>query len=165
MDQIVNYFLKNVRNKQEEEFWVLFSQPVKAIFRSEYYLVMRSCEEFRFRMLYLPPVAVKQLLVENCPIGTQKVNRVKVGWVNRILKWYNILDRNDTTGDIRQDNHDSCHIPGDKKMFCQVNNIISSNLQADAVLLALCGRVRVVTTKHQTVAGEPAVLERKTSSV
>ena len=76
MDQIVNYFLKNVRNKQEE-----------AIFRSEYYLVMRSCEEFRFRMLYLPPVAVKQLLVENCPIGTQKVNRVKVGWVNRILKW------------------------------------------------------------------------------
>ena len=48
---------------------------------------MRSCEEFRFRMLYLPPVAVKQLLVENCPIGTQKVNRVKVGWVNRILKW------------------------------------------------------------------------------
>ena len=87
MDQIVNYFLKNVRNKQEEEFWVLFSQPVKAIFRSEYYLVMRSCEEFRFRMLYLPPVAVKQLLVENCPIGTQKVNRVKVGWVNRILKW------------------------------------------------------------------------------
>ena len=87
MDQIVNYFLKNVRNKQEEEFWVLFSQPVKAIFRSEYYLVMRSCEEFRFRMLYLPPVAVKQLLVENRPIGTQKVNRVKVGWVNRILKW------------------------------------------------------------------------------
>ena len=33
-------------------------------------------------------------------------------------------------------------------------------LEADAVLLALCGRVRVVTTKHQTVAGEPAVLER-----
>ena len=33
-------------------------------------------------------------------------------------------------------------------------------LETDAVLLALCGRVRVVTTKHQTVAGEPAVLER-----
>ena len=33
-------------------------------------------------------------------------------------------------------------------------------LEADAVLLALCGRVRVVTTKHQTVAGEPAVLRR-----
>ena len=34
------------------------------------------------------------------------------------------------------------------------------NLEADAVLLTLCGRVCVVTTKHQTVAGEPAVLER-----
>ena len=34
-------------------------------------------------------------------------------------------------------------------------------LEADAVLLALCGRVRVVTTKHQTVAGEPAVLKKK----
>ena len=33
-------------------------------------------------------------------------------------------------------------------------------LEADTVLLALCGRVRVVTTKHQTVAGEPAVLGR-----
>ena len=33
-------------------------------------------------------------------------------------------------------------------------------LETDAVLLALCGRVRVVTTKHQTVAGEPAVLKR-----
>ena len=33
-------------------------------------------------------------------------------------------------------------------------------LETDAVLLALCGRVRVVTTKHQTVAGEPAVLRR-----
>ena len=38
-------------------------------------------------------------------------------------------------------------------------------LEADAVLLALCGRVRVVTTKHQTVAGEPAVLRRKAISV
>ena len=38
-------------------------------------------------------------------------------------------------------------------------------LETDAVLLALCGRVRVVTTKHQTVAGEPAVLRRKTMSV
>ena len=34
-------------------------------------------------------------------------------------------------------------------------------LETDAVLLALCGRIRVVTTKHQTIAGEPAVLERK----
>ena len=34
-------------------------------------------------------------------------------------------------------------------------------LETDAVLLALCGRVRVVTTKHQTVAGEPAVLGEK----
>ena len=34
-------------------------------------------------------------------------------------------------------------------------------LEADAILLALCGRVRVVTTKHQTVAREPAVLRRK----
>ena len=38
-------------------------------------------------------------------------------------------------------------------------------LETDAVLLALCGRVRVVTTKHQTVAGEPAVLERNFVSV
>ena len=38
-------------------------------------------------------------------------------------------------------------------------------LETDAVLLALCGRVRVVTTKHQTVAGEPAVLRRKAMSV
>ena len=38
-------------------------------------------------------------------------------------------------------------------------------LETDAVLLALCGRVRVVTTKHQTVAGEPAVLRRKAISV
>ena len=34
-------------------------------------------------------------------------------------------------------------------------------LETDAVLLALCGRVRVVTTKHQTVAREPTVLRRK----
>ena len=46
--------------------------------------------------MYLPPVTVKQLLVEDCAIGTEKVNRIKVGWVNRILKWYNILDRNAT---------------------------------------------------------------------
>ena len=38
-------------------------------------------------------------------------------------------------------------------------------LEADAVLLALCGRVRVVTTKHQTVAGEAAVLRKKIASV
>ena len=38
-------------------------------------------------------------------------------------------------------------------------------LETNAVLLALCGRVRVVTTKHQTVAGEPAVLRRKAISV
>ena len=109
--------------------------------------------------IYLPPVTVKQLLVEDCAIGTEKVNRIKVGWVNRILKWYNILDRNDTTGDIRQDNHDSCHIPGDKKMFCQVNNIISSNLQADAVLLALSLRVGVVASEDETVAGEGGFLD------
>ena len=52
--------------------------------------------------MYLPPVTVKQLLVEDCAIGTEKVNRIKVGWVNRILKWYNILDRNDTTGGRHQ---------------------------------------------------------------
>ena len=109
--------------------------------------------------LYLPPVTVKQLLVEDCAIGTEKVYRIKVGWVNRILKWYNILDRNDTTGDIRQDNHDSCHIPGDKKMFCQVNNIISSDLQADAVLLTLSLRVRIVTAENETVAGEGGLLD------
>ena len=106
--------------------------------------------------LYLPPVTVKQLLVEDCAIGTEKVNRIKVGWVNRILKWYNILDRNDTTGDIRQDNHDSCHIPGDKKMFCQVNNIISSNLQADTVLLALCLRVGIITL-YEAITEETSV--------
>ena len=87
MDQIVNYFLKNVRNKQEEEFWVLFSQPVKAIFRSEYYLVMRSCEEFRFRMLYLPPVAVEQLLVENGAVGAKEGDRVKGCGINGVLQW------------------------------------------------------------------------------
>ena len=38
-------------------------------------------------------------------------------------------------------------------------------LETDAVLLALCGRIRVVTTKHQTVAREPAVLRKKTMSV
>ena len=38
-------------------------------------------------------------------------------------------------------------------------------LEADAVLLALCGRVRVVTTKHQTVAGEATVLERNCVSL
>ena len=108
--------------------------------------------------VYLPPVAVKQLLVEDSAIGTEKVNRIKVGWVNRILKWYNILDRNETTGDIRQDNHDSCHIPGDKKMSCQVNNIISSDLQADAVLLTLSVRVRVVTSKDETVTSEGGLL-------
>ena len=109
--------------------------------------------------IYLPPVTVKQLLVEDCAIGTEKVNRIKVGWVNRVLKWYNILDRNDTTGDIRQDNHDSCHIPGDKKMFCQVNNIISSDLQADAVLLTLSLGVRIVTAENETVAGEGGLLD------
>ena len=109
--------------------------------------------------LYLPPVTVKQLLVEDCAIGTEKVNRIKVGGVNRILKWYNILDRNDTTGDIRQDNHDSCHIPGDKKMFCQVNNIISSDLQADAVLLTLSLGVRIVTAENETVTGEGGLLD------
>ena len=108
--------------------------------------------------LYLPPVTVKQLLVEDCAIGTEKVNRIKVGWVNRILKWYNILHRNDITGDSRQDNHDTCHIPGDKKMFCQVNNIISSNLQADAVLLALSVRVSVVASEDETVTGEGGLL-------
>ena len=108
--------------------------------------------------MYLPPVTVKQLLVEDSAIGTEKVNRIKVGWVNRVLKRYNILDRNDTTGDIRQDNHSGCHIPGDKKMFCQVNNIISSNLQADAVLLTLSLRVCVVTSKDETVASEGGLL-------
>ena len=43
--------------------------------------------------MYLPPVTVKELLVENGPVGAQKVNRVKVGWVNRILKWENVLVR------------------------------------------------------------------------
>ena len=109
--------------------------------------------------MYLPPVTVKELLVEDCAIGTEKVYRIKVGWVYRILKWYNILHRNDITGDSRQDNHDTCHIPGDKKMFCQVNNIISSNLQADAVLLALSVRVSVVASEDETVAGEGSLLD------
>ena len=36
-------------------------------------------------------------------------------------------------------------------------------LQADAVLLAVSGRVCVVAAKHQTIAGEPAVLKTKNS--
>ena len=53
--------------------------------------------------MYLPPVTVKELLVEDCAIGTEKVYRIKVGWVYRILKWYNILHRNDITGEKTDD--------------------------------------------------------------
>ena len=70
-----------------------------------------------------------------------------------------------TTGDTRQDNHYGCHIPGDKKMLCQVNNNISSDLQADAVLLTRSVGVRVVTAEDETVAGEGGLLDGRHDGV
>ena len=36
---------------------------------------------------HLPPITVKEFLVENGSVGTKEGYRVKVGWVNGILKW------------------------------------------------------------------------------
>lgn len=46
----------------------------------------RMLEDILFMCSHLPPVTVKQLLVENGAVGTKEGYRVKVGGVNRILK-------------------------------------------------------------------------------
>ena len=41
--------------------------------------------------VHLPPVTVKQFLVENGSVGTKEGYRIKVDWVNRILKSRNMF--------------------------------------------------------------------------
>ena len=41
--------------------------------------------------VHLPPVTVKQFLVENGSVGTKEGYRIKVDWVNRILKSWNMF--------------------------------------------------------------------------
>ena len=46
--------------------------------------VVRGC--YVLVEVHLPPVTVKQFLVENGSVGTKEGYRIKVDWVNRILK-------------------------------------------------------------------------------
>ena len=104
---------------------------------------------------HVPPVAVEELLVEDGAVGAEEVHRVESVRANWVLETYSFTQR----GDL-------CHSYLNLCMVHMEKNIAAIYyLEADAVLLALCGRVRVVTTKHQTVAGEPAVLKRKAMSV
>ena len=113
---IINWYLmrfncswcinNNVINKQKEEEDALSAQELAATrgyyrdwvsqgFKEEedvYFkffkdVIQHSWVCCRSTWFHLPPITVKEFLVENGSVGTKEGYRVKVGWVNGVLKW------------------------------------------------------------------------------